>query len=683
MNKAIGSSALGAVLAALLSLGTISMPAAANGCLGFEEAGTSGDPKLVESVSDLALLGTANCLSSSYYFEQTADIYLSDPWTPYGFDFTANYDGGGYAIGNLQVEVAGNAGFFSTISAGLVTNLRFVNASVVSTGSHAGVLAGEIKNASTVSKVSIQATLVKGVSPTGGLAGRTSSVPNEMRSIFSEISVDAIVESTSENAGGIIGHSVADTAGLTDVSFAGSVHAGGSYAAGVVGFGVGALVENAYSVGDITGGVTRRGGIMGTGYFGADVRNSFYLTGTVDSNSNVDGDATAGAVMVTKPPYFSASWSIGDSVDVLRSGSATETWFIDPEVGDGYPVLVWAYEAGEFACDPGKLSVNGQQPCSLAPAGTFVAVSGSTEATLCPIGFYNPNEGSMVCYTADEGHFVGSEGQSAQVECPVGEYQPITAQSACLLAPEGTFVNSTGQTAPVNCPAGEFQDQTGQITCIDAEPGFYVAIEGASAQVQCDPGTTSQAGATDCYPIPAAAGYTGPVLQVTNIVAAPGPQVVIAGSNLDQVTSVSIAGLTATATCTEASCSFVLPAGLGAGTFDLVLVGSHGALSIANAVTVTMDVVTSTEVRAWTKRISDTEVKVYAKDIVGSGKVQFMLGGKEIAWVNAVDETDTKLSFANGFSYLVRTVDLAPGKNRFEILVDGERVFRATHVPKD
>ena len=677
MTKAIGRSALSAALAALLSLGTISMPAAANGCLGFEEAGTSGDPKLVESVTDLALLGTIQCLSSSYYFEQTEDIYLSDPWTPYAFDFTANYDGGGYAIGNLQVEVAGNAGFFSTISAGQVSNMRFVNASVVSTGSYAGVLAGEVKNASTVSRISVGASLVKGFFATGGLVGMTSGA----RSTISEVSVVATVESI-DNIGGVLGQGESNSATITDISFSGSVTGTGNYAAGIVGYGLGTIVEKVYSTGTITGGAAARGGIVGTGYSGTVVRKSFYLIGTVDSNSNVGGDATPGEQMTSRPLYFSNDWSIGDSVDVLRSGSATETWFIDPEVGDGYPVLVWAYEAGEFACDPGKLSVNGQQPCVAAPAGTFVAVSGSTEATLCPIGFYNPNEGSMVCYTADEGHFVGSEGQSAQVECPVGEYQPLTAQSACLLAPEGTFVNSTGQTAPVNCPAGEFQDQTGQITCIDAEPGFYVAIEGASAQVQCDPGTTSQAGAIACYPIPVAAGYTGPVLQVTNIVAAPGPQVVIAGSNLDQVTSVSIAGLTATATCTKASCSFVLPAGLGAGTFDLVLVGSHGALSIANAITVTDPLVTNTEVRAWTKRISDTEVKVYAKDIVGSGKVQFMLGGKEIAWVNAVDETDTKLSFANGFSYLVRTVDLAPGKNRFEILVDGERVFRATYVPK-
>ena len=62
--------------------------------------------------------------------------------------------------------------------------------------------------------------------------------------------------------------------------------------------------------------------------------------------------------------------------------------------------------------------------------------------------------------------------------------------------------------------------------------------------------------------------------------------------------------------------------------------------------------------------------------------MQFLLVGKEIAWVRAVDESDPKLSFANGFSYLVRTVELSPGKNRFEILVDGERVFRATYVPK-
>lgn len=89
------------------------------------------------------------------------------------------------------------------------------------------------------------------------------------------------------------------------------------------------------------------------------------------------------------------------------------------------------------------------------------------------------------------------------------------------------------------------------------------------------------------------------------------------------------------------------------------------------------------KVFAWTKlQPGGNSVKLYVKDIVGAGKVQFMLGGKEVAWVRAQDESDPKLYFANGFSYLVRTVDLAPGKNRFEILVDGERVFRATYFRK-
>ena len=75
-------------------------------------------------------------------------------------------------------------------------------------------------------------------------------------------------------------------------------------------------------------------------------------------------------------------------------------------------------------------------------------------------------------------------------------------------------------------------------------------------------------------------------------------------------------------------------------------------------------------------------VKMYAKDPIGDGKIQFFVDGKEIAWVNAVDEADPKLSFASSYPYLVRSVELNPGKNRFEIKLDGVRVWRTTYVPK-
>jgi len=92
----------------------------------------------------------------------------------------------------------------------------------------------------------------------------------------------------------------------------------------------------------------------------------------------------------------------------------------------------------------------------------------------------------------------------------------------------------------------------------------------------------------------------------------------------------------------------------------------------------------------WTKRmVSATgtptaEVKFYAKNPIGAGKVQFMLNGREIAWIRAIDGTDPKLRTVTagpmaGVSYLVRTITLAPGKNALEIYVNGERVRRVAY----
>jgi hypothetical protein len=83
----------------------------------------------------------------------------------------------------------------------------------------------------------------------------------------------------------------------------------------------------------------------------------------------------------------------------------------------------------------------------------------------------------------------------------------------------------------------------------------------------------------------------------------------------------------------------------------------------------------------WPKKLTDRSIKLYAKNIVGAGKVQFFLNGKEIAWVRAIDESDPKLREANGFYYLVRTVNLRPGmKNVVEIFANGERVRRAAYT---
>jgi len=87
-----------------------------------------------------------------------------------------------------------------------------------------------------------------------------------------------------------------------------------------------------------------------------------------------------------------------------------------------------------------------------------------------------------------------------------------------------------------------------------------------------------------------------------------------------------------------------------------------------------------TENWSWTKRKADGYAKVYSKNVIGVGKVQFYLNGREIAWIRAVDETNPKLRTANGFHYLVRTVELELGKNVIEIYVDEDRVRRVAYT---
>ena len=102
------------------------------------------------------------------------------------------------------------------------------------------------------------------------------------------------------------------------------------------------------------------------------------------------------------------------------------------------------------------------------------------------------------------------------------------------------------------------------------------------------------------------------------------------------------------------------------------------------AVSVTKTITMGTaDVATWTSNQNDGTVKMYAKNIVGAGKVQFMLNGKEIAWINASTRADSKLRLAGaqGAAYLVRTIDLVEGqKNVLETYVDGKRSTRSAYT---
>jgi len=128
----------------------------------------------------------------------------------------------------------------------------------------------------------------------------------------------------------------------------------------------------------------------------------------------------------------------------------------------------------------------------------------------------------------------------------------------------------------------------------------------------------------------------------------------------------------------------VIPSGLEPGVYSIVALGAVGNVTLQSAFTITgATVVESTgSARGWTRAMTDGTIKMYARDVIGAGKVTLRVNGREIAWVRAVDATDPKLNVgpAGQKDGLVRTITLAPGKNALEIFVDGTRIWRAAYT---
>lgn len=141
----------------------------------------------------------------------------------------------------------------------------------------------------------------------------------------------------------------------------------------------------------------------------------------------------------------------------------------------------------------------------------------------------------------------------------------------------------------------------------------------------------------------------------------------------------------------ETELGIVVPAGLAAGSYPVVLTNGFGSSAngtlviAADAAAPEPLVAVDQEFKVWTKRLNNDEAKMYAKNVVGEGKIVFKLNGVEIAWVRATDANDRKLRVITegpmtGANYLVRTVDLKEGRNVLEIYQDGERIRRTIYT---
>jgi hypothetical protein len=232
--------------------------------------------------------------------------------------------------------------------------------------------------------------------------------------------------------------------------------------------------------------------------------------------------------------------------------------------------------------------------------------------------------------------------------------------------------DGTGFTA-LTSPITDNQDTTYTATGLDRDGSYVFRLY---AQTQSDYSPYVESGVITAEPTPVP--YDGPSVTGGAVTAVSGSTVTFSGARLSEVLSATIGGQSA-AVVSKSSSGLTLrvPNGLADGQYDVVLnFGDTESITLQNALKI------QNSAAYWTRKQDDGSVKMYAKNIVGQGKVQFFHNSREIAWVRASDSLNPKLRTANGASYLVRTVELRPGKNRLEIRLNGETVREVTYTSK-
>ena len=185
--------------------------------------------------------------------------------------------------------------------------------------------------------------------------------------------------------------------------------------------------------------------------------------------------------------------------------------------------------------------------------------------------------------------------------------------------------------------------------------------------------------------------YSGPIITTVGF----GPDatysstssspIVISGERLSGVTSARVAGKQAEILSVNSdNFTILLPEGLPVGTHDLSIETNLGNLTYLDAITIAA-VEGYGDVKAWTKRISDDQVKVYVKFPTVGEKVRIShqtggSGSYETVYVKTTSsEIMQGLRVVEGVgTYIVRTIDLSD-INRIRVTVGDEELVQVRY----
>ncbi len=198
------------------------------------------------------------------HFIQTANIDLSEwSWMPIGGQptsvrFVGSYDGNGFKIEDLSINrpTTDNVGLFGFISGAVIENVTLENINVHGR-LYTGGLVGDDFAGSTINNVSVTGNVTGEEKYIGGLIGAIRD-----GTIITNSFTDCIVVGKKGRVGGMVGFSY-NSSIISSFSNSNVTNESGLYAGGLVGESLTSSIENCFATGDVTG-ITGTGGLAGS-----------------------------------------------------------------------------------------------------------------------------------------------------------------------------------------------------------------------------------------------------------------------------------------------------------------------------------------------------------------------------------------------------------------------------------
>jgi hypothetical protein len=685
--------------------------------------GSSGDPYLLSTEQDMFEM--ADCVDSSTsnnFFQMQNDIHLNSEWTTFDLDSTnssgAGFDGDGFTLSGFNSSSSGSNGLFTRVENATIKDFYLEVESL--TGSQVGSLAVNLFT-STVTNVHVRAS--GDISSTGYIGGVFSEVSDSTVTDVSFVSSGKITSSASQFSGGGIadrvfestlgklsviadidmpgtGAVVGGIAGvirfdsnetLSGLSYSGNLSAGGS-AGGLFGLvyeetagDVTTLnIDDSSVIGSVNSTTENPGGLVGTldnnssgkeitelktgtSFISAEMKKNGVTTtdgavvsanasvttitantgtfyDTDKANFNVTHSATGKQTtqLKTLSQFTGSSFAMVTLASHLSNPSNGDIWLISSDLNDGFPVLRSAYDSLVYG----------------AP--------------------YRPQ--SLLMTPTSEGFDLTFD-------------EPIFNGGAAITSYEYSTDNGSNWSSLTSTTTSGVV--TGEITGLSPETSYPVTVRamnviGNSPAAVGATAVTSKAIATTPAP------YAGPLVSgmkhgsKASFIANGTETVTFVGERLGDVSAASIGSLPAEIIESLATeFSIRVPLGLTPGTYDLVIESSLGNLTYLDAITIDSSQSTNSvgygEVSAWTKRISDNQVKVYVKYPTVGEKVRIghQTGGSgsyESVYVKTTSsETMDGLRVVEGVgTYIVRTIDLED-INRIRVTVGDQELVQVRY----